>query len=350
MPVRMKDVAERAAVSIATVSHVLNGTRPISAATRARVLQAIEEISYYKNTGARFLVRGQSDTFGMIISDIENPFFPQLVKSFERSCSAAGFELLLGMTNYEPPKAEAAVRRMIENRVRGVAVMTSQLDEHLVAQLLKANIPVVSLDSPVIGTNRCSASIDYATGIEQAVEHLSGLGHVRAAIVHGPLSRGSVLRYRDQLKASIMAHKMRLVSEVEGDNTPEGGAQAARKLLAGKTRPTVIFFGNDEMAIGGLGEAGKEGLSVPDDLSIGGSDDISFTRYSHPAISTVRIPRDELGPAVFAQLERLLATKRHRGSEIVVSTSFVSRGSCGAPRYWQPLSRRGVANGKRPGH
>jgi LacI family transcriptional regulator len=328
----MKDVAKMAGVSITTVSHVLNGTRPIAAATRARVMQAIEKTSYYKNTGARFLVRGQSEIFGMIISDIENPFFPQLVKSFERSCTAAGFELLLGMTNYEQPKAEAAVRRMIENRVRGAAVMTSQLDERLVTQLLKADIPVVSLDSPVIGRNRCRASIDYATGIEQAVAHLSHLGHVQVAIVHGPLSRVSVLRYHDQLKASIMAHKMRLLDEVDGDNTPEGGAQAAAKLLSARIRPTAIFFGNDEMAIGGLGEAANLGLSVPADLSIVGSDDIPFTRYSRPAISTVRIPRDELGPAVFAQLEKLLATKRRRGTEIVVSTSFVNRGSCAAPR------------------
>lgn len=332
MPVRMKDVAEMAGVSITTVSHVLNGTRPIAAATRARVMQAVEEASYYKNTVARFLVRGQSETFGMIISDIENPFFPQLVKSFERSCAAAGYELLLGMTNYEQAKAEAAIRRMIENRVRGVAVMTSQLDEHLVNQLLKADIPVVGLNSPIVARNRCRASVDYATGIEQAVVHLRQLGHTRIGIVHGPLSRVSVQRYHDQLKASILAHKMTVLGEVEGDNTPEGGAQAARVLLDAKAWPTAIFFGNDEMAIGGLGEAAQRGLSVPDDLSIVGSDDIPFTRYSHPPLSTVRIPRDELGWAVYEQFEKLLATKRRRGTEIVVSTSFLNRCSCGAPR------------------
>jgi LacI family transcriptional regulator len=329
MPVLMKDVAARAGVSITTVSHVLNGTRPIAAATRALVMNAIEETNYYTNAVARLLVKGQSDTFGLIISDIENPFFPELVKAFERSCSSAGLELLLGMTNYEQPKAEAAVRRMIENRVRGVAVMTSQLDERLVERLLKVEIPVVSLDSPKIGRNRCRASIDYAKGIAEAVDHLHELGHINVAIAHGPLRRVSALRYRDVLVSSIAERRMRLLEVIEGEGGPEGGALATRKLLSAKTRPTAIFYGNDEMAIGGMGEASKLGVSVPEELSIVGSDDIPFARYCHPPLSTVRIPRDELGQEIFRLLEKLIATKRRRGSEIAVATSFVSRGSSG---------------------
>jgi LacI family transcriptional regulator len=119
MPVLMMDVARRAGVSVSTVSHVMNETREIAPATRERVMRAIRELNYYKNNSARLLVRGHSDTIGLIISDIENPFLPELVKSFERAASAAGLELLLGMTNYDRKKAEAAVRRMIENRVRG---------------------------------------------------------------------------------------------------------------------------------------------------------------------------------------------------------------------------------------
>lgn len=331
MAVLMKDVAEKAGVSITTVSHVLNGTRSIAEATRARVMKAVEETNYYKNTVARLLVRGQSDTFGLIISDIENPFFPELVKSFERSCTMAGLELLLGMTNYEHPKAEAAVRRMIENRVRGVAVMTSQLDERLVERLLKVDIPVVSLDSPTIGRNRCRALIDYAKGISQAVEHLYQLGHTKVAIAHGPLRRVSIRRYRDLLCSSIEQRKMCLLRAIEADNSPEGGALATRELLGAKVRPTAILYGNDEMAIGGMGEASELGLSIPGDLSIIGSDDIPFTRFSHPTLSTVRIPRDELGSKVFSLLEKLIASKRRRGIEIAVATSFVGRESSGPP-------------------
>ncbi|MBV8864608.1 MAG: LacI family DNA-binding transcriptional regulator, partial [Acidobacteriaceae bacterium] len=131
----MNDVARRAGVSITTVSHVLNETRPVAEKTRARVLRAAAELNYYKNTSARLLVRGQSDLLGLIISDIENPFFPELIKSFERACAAERMEVLLCATNYDRNQAKTASRRMLENRVRGVAVMTSQFDRELEAQL-----------------------------------------------------------------------------------------------------------------------------------------------------------------------------------------------------------------------
>ena len=142
-------------MSVTTVSHVLNNTREIAPETRRRVLEAIGKLNYYKNNSARLLVRGHSDTMGLIISDIENPFLPELVKSFERAASDGGMEVLLGMTNYEPRKAEAAVRRMIEARVRGVAAMTSQLDSRLVDRLFQAGLPAALLTR--IGRESCGA-------------------------------------------------------------------------------------------------------------------------------------------------------------------------------------------------
>ena len=133
MTITMHDVAEAADVSITTVSHVLNGTRPIAPETRKRVLKVIEDLNYYKNTSARLLVRGYSNALGLIISDLENPFFPQLIKGFERACHAEHLELVLGMTNYEQISAE-------------VAVMSSQFDSRLVDRLLDRDIPVVRLN------------------------------------------------------------------------------------------------------------------------------------------------------------------------------------------------------------
>lgn len=131
MPSRMRDVAKQAGVSVATVSHVLNNTRPVFAATRGRVLEAIRELNYFPNAHARRLARGGSDFFGLIISDIEKPFFPEIIKSFETAALERGFDVLLYATNYNPERARAAVRKMIENKVRGVAVMTSHAGRRL---------------------------------------------------------------------------------------------------------------------------------------------------------------------------------------------------------------------------
>ena len=127
MTSRMKDVAERAGVSVTTVSHVVNKTRQVAPETRRRVLEVIRDTNFYKNVHARRLARGGSDFFGLIVSDIGNPFFPEIIKSFETAALDRGFDLLLCNTNYDPHRTQAAVRKMIENKVRGVAVMTSEL-------------------------------------------------------------------------------------------------------------------------------------------------------------------------------------------------------------------------------
>ena len=332
MPVLMVDVAKRAGVSVTTVSHVINETREIAPSTRERVLAAIEELRYYKNTSARLLVRGKSDIVGLIVSDIENPFLPKLVKSFDRACAAAGLELLLGMTNYDPRKAEIAVRRMIESRVRGVAVMTSQIDGRLIEALVRADVPVVALDLPRTGKGKSSLSIDYATGSTEAVDHLYLHGHRRVALLRGPSRILSACRYAHVLTSTIEQYGMKLVASVETDTEPEDGARAATDLLQARHPPTAMLCGTDLIAIGALGAATHLGVRVPDDLSIIGSDDIAMASYSHPALSTVRIPRDAMGHEAFRLLELLAGPPFRRGVESRVATNFIARASSGHVR------------------
>lgn len=330
MPVLMADVAKRAGVSVTTVSHVMNETRKIAPETRRRVLKAIQDLRYYKNTSARLLVRGRSDIVGLLVSNIENPFLPPLIKSFDRACASAGLELLLGMTNYEQGKAESAVRRMIESRVRGVAVMTSQIDGRLIDTLIQAGIPVVAIDAAKTGRGRGCLSIDYRTGVAQAVDHLYVSGHRRVAILLGPSRIVSACRYADALKASIAKFGMTLVASVEAGNTqPEDGAEAAAALLNRKRPPTAILCGNDLSAIGALGAAAHLGVRVPDDLSIIGSDDIAMSSYIHPALSTVRIPRDAMGHEAFRMLESMAGPTLRRGAKACVDTNFIARASSG---------------------
>ncbi|HTW82273.1 MAG TPA: LacI family DNA-binding transcriptional regulator [Terracidiphilus sp.] len=330
--VKMQDVARAANVSITTVSHVVNDTRPIAPATRARVLKAIKKLNYYKNSSARLLVRGYSDAVGLIISDIENPFYPQLIKGFERACQAERLELILGMTNYTRPNAEASVRRMIEDKVRGVAIMSTEFDPKLVERLLDRNMPVVRLDDPQLRHNQSSVHIDYSAGVEQAVEHLASLQHRDVAIIHRPQKVLSARRYRQSLIDAVERHGMRLLSCIEQESHPAGGIAGIQELVANKIYPSAILCGNDLIAIGAMGEASRLGWQIPRDVSIIGSDDIAFAVYGHPPLSTVRVQKDEVGLCAFRLLQQMFEDKKNRGSAVNISTQFIPRGSTAPAR------------------
>ena len=332
MTVTMHDVAKAANVSITTVSHVLNNTRPIAPETRKRVLKAVQALDYYKNTSARMLVRGFSNAFGLIISDIENPFFHRLIKGFERACRAENLELVLGMTNYEQSSAEATVRRMIEDKVRGVAVMTSQFDAKLVDRMLDREMPVVRLDDSRLKHNKSNVHIDYSKGVLQAVKHLRSLGHSRVGIIHGPLTVLSAKRYRKLLIDVVEQHGLEIVDCAEVESHPTGGAAAIQRMYARQVHPTAVICGNDLIAMGAMGEAFRVGWRVPEDLSVIGSDDIAFAAYAHPPLSSIGIPRDELGLSAFRALQQMVADPLNRGSETAVPTQFVVRQSCGPAR------------------
>ena len=329
MPVLMRDVARKAGVSITTVSHVINKTRPVAEKTRTRVLRVIDHLSYYKNSSARLLVRGQSDLFGLIISDIENPFFPELIKSFEQACAARGLQVLLCATNYDPVQAENALRRMLENRVQGVAVMTSQFGEALASQLTAKNVPVVLLGSVAARRNRSNIAIDYWQGVLDAARHLVELGHRRIAIAAGPQEQVSAVEYRVAIEKALRKMRLKPFAVLEGDHRPESGAWAAQTLLSASDRPTAIFCANDRMAIGAIGAAEDLGLRVPADVSIIGADDVWMSRYCHPTLTTVRIPRDRLGQMAFEVLTGMLRSKRRPGGQHILETELIVRRSTG---------------------
>ncbi len=328
-PAGMRDVAKRAGVSITTVSHVINNTRPVAEKTRARVLREIDRLNYYKNRSARLLVRGRSDLLGLIISDIANPFFPELIQSFEEACGRQGLDVLLCATNYDSAQAEKALKRMLENRVQGIAIMTSQFDARLIANLAERNIPLVRLGGRPAYQNAGSIAIDYRRGVSSAVEHLVELGHKKIGIAAGPQTQVSAIEYRQAIEDALRKAGLKAAAVLEGDHGPESGAIAAKKLLSGTGRPTAVICGNDRMAIGAIGAAGGLGLRVPDDVSIVGSDDVWMSRYCQPPLTTVRIPRDTLGQMAFDVLFEMLNAKKRLGERRVLETELVVRRSTG---------------------
>ncbi len=339
MAVLMRDVAQGAGVSITTVSHVLNNTRPVADETRRRVLNVVDELNYFTNTSARLLVRGRSDLLGLIISDIENPFFAELIKSFERACALRQMEVLLCATNYDRSQAHNAVRRMIQNRVQGVAVMTSQFYPDLEAQLLERAIPLVLLGPLSARKNRSYIAIDYLRGMSEAIQHLYDLGHRAIALASGPHDQVSARAYMEAMVSVMKKLGCKPFRIIEGDHRPESGASAARELLKRHPRPTAIVCGNDRMAIGAMGAAMDMGFRVPADVSVVGSDDVWMARYSHPPLTTVRIPRDTLGQLAFDGLAKMLRLKRRTGTGQVLHTELIVRRSTGAAA--NRLTRRG---------
>jgi DNA-binding LacI/PurR family transcriptional regulator len=329
----LADIAREAGVSTATVSRVINNRGTVTSQTREIVLRAIERHNYYPNAQARSLALGRTNLVGLIISDISNPFFPDLVKEMESAAFEHDFDLILANTNYDPQRVTSYVRRFIERGVGGVAIMTSEFDRALLAELARREVSVVLLDPGRPGPHISHLVVDYQAGIDEAVAHLAALGHRRIAFVGGP----HTMRSSQQRLCAFVSSVERRLGEapgrmIESDYRFEGGRLAAAELLQDPTRHTAVVAANDMMALGILHECRARGVTVPCDLSVIGFDDIVRAALSYPPLTTISLSRQSLGRRA---IEALLATLNHPdrvGVALSVPTSLVVRESTGPVR------------------
>lgn len=330
----IREIAKRAKVSTATVSRTINRVPTVDPQLAKRVWKIIDELGYYPNTQARALVSGRSRIFGLIVSEITNPFFPEIVQVFENIAVENGYEILLTSTVHDPKRMEGSVRRMIERRVDGIAVMTFGMEERLLTDDPKLrHVPLVFVDVGPRMERVSNIRIDYLTGIRQAVQHLAALGHERIAFISGPLQLKSAVARRKAFEQSMREIGLRVdpPSTIEGDHTIEGGMKAAAELLAAKPRPTAVLCSNDLTALGVMHECYEEGIEVPKSLSVVGYDDIKLAGYTLPPLTTVRMSQSELARLAFhallADVQREAPEKS--GTEYVLETSLVLRKSTG---------------------
>jgi DNA-binding LacI/PurR family transcriptional regulator len=324
----IKEVAKRARVSTATVSRTINNSARVKPGTAARVRKAIEELNFYPNTHARTLVSGRSRILGLIISDITNPFFPELVKSFEDQAVQRGQEVIIGNTDYNTKRMAGCIRRMVERKVDGVAIMTSEADPALFAELTGRDIPTVFMDTGKPGPHIANIRIDYAQGIQEALQHLFSLNHRRIAFITGPMNLESVRLRRAAFVSGLKAHGLSECGKIEtGDHRIEGGAMAMRILLKAPTRPTAVITSNDLTAIGALGAIHEAGLKVPEDISLIGFDDIAFAHLTQPPLTTVILSRTQLAVTAFAALEALIRNEEGSHADYTIPTHLVMRAS-----------------------
>lgn len=336
----IKAVAKLAGVSTATVSRTINGTAKVSPDTEERVREAIKALHFYPDTNARALGSGRSSLFGLIISDITNPFFPELIKAFEDIAVLHNQEVLIANTNYDPERMRICVTRMLQRKVDGVAIMTSEMDESLVEVFSRRHVPLVFLDAGTLRPGVSSISIDYPGGVEEAMRHLIGLGHRRIAFISGPVRLGAAqTRLRAFLKVRQregLADHPQLVQE--GNHRVDGGREAMLRILNAfadpDTRPTAVLTSNDLTAIGAMGAIRERRLNIPGDISVMGFDNIQLSAYTMPSLSTVNAPRAEVANAAFHALldarrpgGKLLPGIRHE-----VKTSLIVRDSTGAAK------------------
>ena len=328
------EIARRAHVSTATVSRTLNQTGTVRPETARKVWRVAAALNYYPNSHARALVSGRSRLLGLIVSDITNPFFPELVNSFEALATGQGYDLILTSTGYQTERMVGCVRRMLERKVDGVAIMTSEMDLGLIKELARRGVPLVFMDVGRVGPRMSHVLIDYAHGIRQAVDHLVGLGHKRVAFIAGPLDLHSARTRRqaflDGMRAHRLAPDLKLVRE--GTHTAEGGQLAMAAILKNAKRPTAVVCSNDWTAIGAMHALDAAGLRVPEDVSVVGFDDIPLARYTRPPLTSVRMSAGDVGSTAFDALFRLIGGERHEGDAYQVPTRLVVRESTAKPK------------------
>ena len=304
----IRSVAAHARVSIATVSRTINRLPTVDPQLARRVWKAVEELKYTPNPQARALVSGRSRLLGLIISDITNPFFPELIDEFEKAAVARGYEILIGSTSDDRKTMDICARRMIERRVDGIAVMTFAIEEQLIERFAGDNIPLVSIDVRPKNDYSSVLSVDYRSGIAEGVQHLAVLGHRKIGFISGPLRLRSAQARMTAFLECLCNTGIKPESKwlIEGDHTLAGGQDAMQKLLKLAEWPTAIMCSNDMTAIGVQHALFEANLRVPKDFSLIGFDDIHLAEYTIPPLTTVRMsPRDLARNAVARLVSRL---------------------------------------------
>lgn len=333
------DVARAAGVSIATVSATINQSAYVSPALQERVLRAIAEVGYHPDGIARSLKKRSTQTLGLIISDITNPFFTALIRGIEDRANAKGYALILCNTDERLEKERAYLRLLRSRRVDGLIMAPSGAPGDYDDLFAEVSTPLVFIDRKIPKAPADAVVVDNVGGARQVVEYLLRLGHRRIAAITGvphiSTTSERIQGYRQALEnAGLPVHPELLRG---GNSRLEGGYQAGLALLALAERPTAIFATNNVMAIGLMRAVAERGVRCPEDLSVACFDDFEWASVFRPRLTTVAQPTYDMGvkaaDLLFARLEGALTGDPQ---EVVLSPLLVIRDSCAAPPREEP--------------
>lgn len=293
----MKDVAERARVSVSTVSHVLNGTRKVSEETREGVLAAVEELAYRPNLLAKGLKTRRTFTIGLLISDIQNAFFTSMVRGVEDVALSRGYHLFLCNTDEDAAREGEYITELAKKRVDGLMVAPSAGRDEYAGRLRAGDVPFVFVDRAVGGVEAGVVSVDNAIGMRLVAEHLVGLGHRRIGMISGPLDKASGYERYAGLKRALAVLGVGLDDDLVrfGDFRTSGGREGAAGLMGLPSPPTALVTANNQMTLGALLTVAGMGLRVPDDVSVVGFDDPEWAPLAGPPLTTIAQPTYRMG-------------------------------------------------------
>lgn len=350
----IRDVAKHAGVSISTVSRTINHIPSVDKALAKKVWRSIKELNYYPNTHARSLVSGKSHIFGLLVPEITNPFFPELIQGFENVALDNGYEILISSTNHDPVRMERCIRRLLERKVDGVAILTFGVEASVhqqLEELSSQNIPLVFVDDAPSAPRMTGLKIDYEMGFRQGVQHLAVLGHRDIAFIYGPLEQ-LTSRLRKGAFTKAMAEigcpedSLRFYA---GDHTVEGGVTAALQMLKEDDKTTAIMCSNDLTAIGVLRALAQAGVQVPQEMSVVGFDNIQLTEYVSPPLTSIQLSREDLSRAAFEAL-KVHSSRKSTGAPASIPpviTALNVRQSTGVPKGAYGASENKVSGSTR---
>jgi len=338
--VSIKDIAREASVSHSTVSRALSNSPLVSEETRVRIQHLAREMGYSPDAQARSLVKGRTHTIGVVVTTIADPFIAEVVQGIEITAHDHGYSVILASSSFEPERELDAVEMLRSKRVDGLIVTSSRVGAIYLEHLERLAVPVVLVNNHREETGRYTFSIgvDNQHGGCLAVQHLTDLGYRRIGYVTGPANHssnvGRLEGYRQALASAGITFDPVLV--VPGNGRSDGGERALPVLMRLKPPPTAVFCYNDMTAIGLLRAAKEAGLSVPQHLAVVGFDDIPFSSYVHPSLTTVAQPKFEMGEqAVQMVLELMTAcdVPTERTSNDFVQGQLIVRESSGQVAY-----------------
>jgi LacI family transcriptional regulator len=309
----IREVAEIAGVSNATVSHVINNTRVVSPETRQRVLNAMAELNYRPNALARSLRQGKTNTLGLVLPDSANPFFAEISRSIEDEAFNKGYSVFLCNTELDTRRERFYVDVLSKKQVDGIIFVAAGDQADSLGFLARENMPVVMIDRNLPNVEVDAVLSDHQLGGFLATRHLLQLGHTRIACIAGPSSitpsAERITGYQNALDQANIPFDEKLV--IRGDYHAQSGMDITHFILEMNPRPTAIFALNDLMALGALRAAAEDGCSVPADLAVVGYDDLELSQFSNPPLTTIAQPKKEIGlQAVSLLVERIAQNSR----------------------------------------
>ena len=330
------DVAQIAGVSRATVSYVLNrrtdGRVPISEETRQRVLEAVAELGYEPDARAQSLRSGSTKTIGLLIPDLQNPHFWQIVNGANRQARSSGYDLLLTSSDLDPRQEQNSLKALSQRRVDGLILLTAftTLSQKLLDKMAVRRLPIVMIGCKNLAFDCIGSNYNESTG--EVMRHLQELGHERIAFIHGVANENAGLDrlkpYQASLAAAGLPNDDALV--VHCGATPDDAYEATQQLFSRSIKPTAVIIINDLLAAGVIRAAADMGLSIPQDFSLVSFDDIPSVKYMTPRLTTVRTDAEAIGRGAVDLLLKRLGDRKRPLQAVQIPTHLIIRESTGS--------------------